>query len=171
MKRHSLASLVVLLLGGCASNIPPLIRTPPSVDISPNQVAQAPVRFVGESVRWGGTITTLENRKTETWIQVVGRPLERGGRPREREASPGRFLARVAGFLDPVVFSEGRQVTVSGTLGEPRTQAIGEFPYTFPVVRVQAHHLWEPLRPTRRCHLCDPFWWYWEPWHPYRGRW
>jgi outer membrane lipoprotein len=171
MKWRILAWLVLVLLGGCTSTVPVLIRTPPPVELSASTVIVAPASFDGEPVRWGGTVTSVENGKTDTLIQVVARPLERGGRPRSSEASPGRFLARVPGFLDPAVYSEGRQVTVAGTLEEPRTQTIGEFPYTFPVVLVREHHLWEPLLPRRPCYLCDPFWWYWEPWDPYRRRW
>ena len=114
MNCRILAGLVVIVLGGCSSTVPVLIRTAPPTELSPSTVSAAPATFVGELVRWGGTVKTVENGKTDTLIQVVARPLERGGRPRSRTASPGRFLARVPGFLDPAVYSEGRELTVAG---------------------------------------------------------
>ena len=78
-----------------------------------------------------------------------------------------RFVIR---FRWPVILAI-LVLTVAGALEEPRTRTIGEFPYRFPVVLVREHHLWEPLPPRRPCHLCDPFWWYWQPWDPYRRRW
>ena len=47
-------------------------------------------------VRWGGAIASVENRRDETWIEIVERPLN-------TDKSAGRFLARVDGFLDPAV--------------------------------------------------------------------
>jgi len=107
----------------------------------------------------------VTNREGTTRIEVVGRRLASGGRPRDGDATSGRFLAEVPGFLDPAVYASGRQVTVTGPLAAPETHDIGDFAYRFPVVEVRAHHLWpEPEKVERRSY---PPPWYYDPWYPY----
>ena len=36
---------------------------------------------------WGGTIASVENRKDETWLEIVARELGSSGRPRETDRS------------------------------------------------------------------------------------
>lgn len=152
------------LLGGCASNVPKAINTAPEQDISLTQARAAIETYQGAVVRWGGTIAGVENRAEQTLIAIVARPLESGGRPFDTDQSPGRFLARFQGFLDPAIFAEERQLTVRGTLVGEETGAIGEYEYRFPVVDVEVYYLWEP-QVIERCINCEP--WYYDPWYPY----
>lgn len=166
---HRLGPVLVLaLLAGCATALPSAIREP--IPGGP-EVAEARANLkaqMGKRVRWGGTIVRLENRRNETWLEVVARELERGGRPRAGSTSGGRFLARVTGFLDPAVYAAGRLATVAGVLEGESTRAIGDFPYTYAVVRAEAVHLWEPL-PERGPGYYDPFWN--DPWYPWGHPW
>jgi len=107
--------LLLLLLAACATNVPDAIREPPPDNLAVDDVRRDPETYVGPYVRWGGTIAGVENGKTETTIEIVARDLDSSGRPRLTDHSPGRFLARAAGFLDPAVYSKGREVTVTGT--------------------------------------------------------
>lgn len=153
------------LLAGCASSVPPTIRTAPPGSPELAQARADVERFIGAQVRWGGTIAAVENRSSETWIQVVGRELGSNGRPRESDRSAGRFIARSQGFLDPEIYAKGRLLTVFGTVTGQMTRNIGDYSYQLPVVRVESLHLWEPL-PRYRPYYYDPFWYY-EPWYPY----
>ena len=164
---NSLLMVVALVwLAGCASTLPKDITEAPPGNPSVAAVRADPQRFVGAQVRWGGTIAAVENRQHETWIEVVDRPLYSGGRPQSGDSSYGRFLARVAGFLDPAIYAKGRQITVAGTVEGSVTRPIGQYTYRFPVVAVRTHLLWEPL-PERREYY-DPFWPpYYDPWWPY----
>ncbi len=132
-------------------------------------MVQNPDAFVGKRVRWGGTIVTVENRRTETWLEIVARPLQRGGRPTSTGATTGRFFGRVAGFLEPETYQRGREVTVVGTLSQSITRTIGEFPYPFPVVNVETAYLWEQL-PDYDPYYYRRYYWdapYYYPWWPY----
>lgn len=170
---------ILLLLGGCASYVPEAIRkAPPGPTATVQEVRADPERFVGTQVRWGGTIAQVQNRKDGTWIQVVARDLANDGRPRADDRSMGRFVATFDRFLDPMVYSQGRSITVVGTLGEVATISIGDYPYRFPVVKVQQHYLWEPLREVERIYGPSPWYydpWYYDPWYryhwPYRPYW
>jgi len=163
--RHSLQIRLLLIgflgLAGCASNIPVEIADAPEVTVSVAEARAQPGRYVGTQVRWGGAIAAVTNLENETVVEVVARNLDSRGQPREEDYSPGRFMARIPEFIDPTVYATQREFTVFGTLVESREGKIGEFAYTYPVVQVANHILWEPrLEP-------DPF--YYDPfYYPYR---
>ena len=154
---------VMVLLGGCASSLPPALRQAPADNPSLAAVRADPGRYLERMVRWGGTIARVENRDGGTRVEVVARTLFSWGEPVDDDASPGRFVADVAAFLDPAVYAEGRGFTVSGTLAGTRSGRIGEMSYRYPVVKVEQYHLW-PERPAR-CETCDPY--FMDPWWPY----
>lgn len=169
---------LLMVLAGCATPAPEAIREPPPRDLSYTEVRGNVDAHLGARVRWGGTIADVENRPDETWLYVVARPLDSSGRPLPDGDSPGRFIARVKGFLDPAVYAAGRLVTVAGTLAGTLTQPVGEYPYKYIVVDAEATKLWEPV--VERPYYRDPFYdhpffydpfWPWParlyPWHPY----
>lgn len=158
--------LVVLLLAGCASGIPQAIRVPPPNNPSVNVVREAAAQMVGTQVRWGGVIARIENKETETWIEVVDKELRSNGQPLDTDKSRGRFIVRVTGFLDPAIYEKGRQITVAGTLEKPVVSHIGEFTYLFPVVKAESEFLWEQ-KPDVVYYEPLPYWYY-DPWFPYR---
>lgn len=165
-------TVVAALLAGCAAGVPRPIRDAPDDNPALAAVRANPGAYSGRSLRWGGTIARIDNRATETRVEIVERALERYGRPQDTDRSGGRFLARVEGFLDPSVYAQDRQLTVTGILVGSESGKIGEHPYTYPVVQVQALHLWPPREPV---HARDPYWvdpwWPWYPWgypYPYR---
>lgn len=161
---------LILTLGGCASDIPRPIQIAPEVNVSYAQALKEPDKLRGTAVRWGGVIANVENRSDETWIEIVDQPLEKYGYPHATDRSAGRFLAQVSGFVDPVLYTTQRRITVAGKLEGTQQQRIGEHPYTYPVVRVEHLHLW-PL-PPKTVNYYYPFPYDpWYPWgYPYRHR-
>lgn len=155
----------VLLLAGCAST-PTALQNAPAESPPVATVRERPESYVGERVRWGGTIAGVINRQSETLLVIVARPLRDNGRPYADAGSPGRFLARVPGFLDPAVYGEGRSLTVVGTIAGSEVRAIGDYPYRYPVVRADSYHLWEPLPPPRPAHCFHSPFWYDPLWYP-----
>ena len=138
----SLAALA-LLAGGCATVQPPASSPVAAIDVADVQRAppEAPV-----TVRWGGTIASVTNTDAQTTtLEIVARPLGANGRPRHVDASAGRFVAEVDGFLDPEIVRSGRDVTVTGTVAGLREGAVGEADYRFPVVEVDAWRYWRPV--------------------------
>lgn len=140
--------LLLLVLGftGCAT-VPEPLRNAPEQSPSIDAVRADPQAHRGERVRWGGTIAGVENRAERTLIEVVGRPLNPGGRPDKDGTTPGRFLARVEGFLDPAVYKEGRLLTVVGRLDDATVRPVGDYPYRYPVVATDGYYLWPPVAP------------------------
>lgn len=154
-----------LLLGACASKVPDYIRTGPAGEVQFSEARQSPARFVASEVRWGGTIAGVRNERDATVLEVVARRLDSDGRPLEEDRSEGRFLARLAGFLDPALYEVGREVTVRGRIAGGREEPIGEFRYTYPVVAADHVYLWPKRPPPQAAYPYDPFWYY--PWYPW----
>ena len=167
---HTIIAIFLLVLTGCASTIPEMIRQPIADSPTFQEATAAPERYVGQAVRWGGVIINTENREQETWLEISVRQLYRKGRPIESDQSAGRFLARVNGFLDPSVYTTGRQVTVNGIIEGVESRKIGDYPYTYILIKTNLVYLWEQLPEYRRDYYYDPYWrgpWY--PWgYPYR---
>jgi outer membrane lipoprotein len=114
MRRSWLLLSTLTLLGACASNVPETIRRAPPSDLRASEVQREPDKYRGTLVRWGGSIVAVRNLKDETRVEVVNRRLDSAGRPFMEDRSEGRFIAKVTGFLDPAIYSNGRQLTVSG---------------------------------------------------------
>lgn len=164
--RREAVLMAILLLASCTSTLPQALRVPPPNNPSVNIARERGEQMVGTAVRWGGTVARIENKETETWIEIVDKELRRNGQPMDTDQSRGRFIGRVPGFLDPVIYEKGRQITVAGLLEKPVVSRIGEFTYLFPVVKVDSHYLWE-TKPEVVYYEPLPYWYY-DPWFPYR---
>ncbi|WP_218355287.1 Slp family lipoprotein [Alteromonas lipotrueiana] len=99
-------------------------------------------QVTGRTARWGGVIAGVENKPEKTFIEIVHFPLNSYGRPNTSEETIGRFKVKIDGFVDPIVFEEGRSVTFLGSVDKPITGMVGEQPYTFPAVKARDYHLW-----------------------------
>lgn len=150
------------LVSGCQSNIPEEIRL--SMEGAPGlaQVRQQPQDYISQSVRWGGLILDTENRQNTSRLTIMALPLNDSGKPSIYDNSPGRFIAVVDKFLEPLEFGRDRQITVIGSIVGTETLKVGEFPYIYPVVQVEQHHLWPKAIPTNYHNY--PGYWRHDPW-------
>lgn len=157
---------LIVLLPGCASKLPVAIKEPPPGNPHLAEVRQDAGRFKGTFVRWGGVIAKIENKKEQTWIEIVSRELRKNGEPIIDSKSEGRFIASFPIFIDPEVYKPGQYLTIAGTIEGEIKRPIGEFDYTFPVVNVSASNLWQ-IGVWRGPYDPPPPWWYYDPWWPY----
>ncbi len=135
----------VLFLVGCASFPDPLKVAEPDTLVSYQDAASKADAVQGKQVRWGGAIAKIENKKDGTLLEMVHYPLANYGRPQVSDESMGRFRLYVKGFLDPMVYQQGRLVTVTGNLQALEKGLVGEHEYVFPSVAVTNHYLWKKL--------------------------
>jgi outer membrane lipoprotein len=173
-RQFLLSGVILLLLAGCASTTPQAVRQPLPDNILLRAVQAEPDRFRGRRVRWGGEIIAVENGRKVSWLEILARPLESGGRPRGSAAAEGRFRVKFTGFLDPAEYREKSAITVVGRVMGVETRPVGSYPYRYPLLAAETFHLWPPKQPQRHYHP-DPFFhpWYYPypygyPWrHPY----
>ena len=157
---------LAFLVSACSSHIPPEIRQ--SVEGAPtlSQVRQQLDDHQSTRVRWGGVILETENKQNSSEVTIIAFPLSSRGEPRVSDNSQGRFVALVDEFLEPLVFSRDREITVTGTVLKSQTGKVGDYDYQYPVIAVEHYYLWPP-----KAEIDDddypPFWWY-DPWYrPY----
>ncbi|MBA1332420.1 membrane protein [Candidatus Endoriftia persephone str. Guaymas] len=165
---NALLLSLAIQLNGCASPLPKAISQVPPTEIRVEEVRQQPERFLGSRVRWGGSIIQVENLPQHTLIELLSRPLSGNGKPDSSGRTQGRFLARIPGFLDPEEYPKERLLTISGTIAGTTQRTIGDYPYLYPLVESEIHHLWPDQREARDWQNRDPFY---DPWYPWGSPW
>jgi outer membrane lipoprotein len=134
--------LAASLLGACAPFSKDIMRrVDPTLTFA--EIQKDPQRYLGKVVLWGGVIVEAENRKDETLLKVMRTELDYEKRPVNRDRSAGRFIVRAAGFLDPAIYGEGREITVAGEVVGKEVFPIGGIMYTYPVILAKEIRLWE----------------------------
>jgi len=161
-----LLSLMVMvsILAACATQPPAAISRIPAANLSVSGARLDPESAVGVEVRWGGVITRVENKSSQTWVEVVSHRLGKDGKPQHEGASDGRFIAVLSGFADPLVYQAGHLLTVIGVIQSFVDQPIGEYQYSFPLVSVSGSYMWQ-LMPEVDKPYYPPPWWYYDPWY------
>lgn len=154
MLRSYTLLLCLLLLGGCAS-VPDTLRPVSETALLP--FADAGVVSPPAEARWGGEIAAVRNQAQGSEIEVVQFQLNASGRPLKSDASAGRFRIRIPGFIDPVIYANGRLVTALGNFTGMEQGKVDAQPYSFPILETESVHLWPEIKdPPERCD-CDPF--------------
>ena len=152
-----------MLMTACSSSIPVEIRQSPINAPDLAQVRDQPSSYIAQPIRWGGMILETENTQNASRLTVIAFPLSDNGEPQTRAQSPGRFIAIVDKFLEPLVYSRDRLITVTGNFFKTETQNIGEYPYLYPLVEVDHYYLW----PEKRVPYYPdyPPYWRYDPWY------
>lgn len=157
--------IAALVLGGCAT-VPKPLAGDHFATLTPRQAATQDIH--GETVRWGGKIVKVVPESEQTCFEVLSRELYANARPRERDASGGRFIACSKGFYDPELYAPGRELTVTGRLAGTEQHKVGDYNYTYAHVDADTVYLWPKREPMERYNAwpSDPFW---GPFGPYWG--
>lgn len=152
MKRY--LSLICLLLGAC-SGLPERVRDVPVTDIPYTLASRNLNTYQETSVRWGGVIIDVKNEEKFTLVQVLSYPLTFYDRPDLRERSEGRFVIKSPKFLDPVIYAEGREITVAGTIKGDIERTVDDNTIRLPLVFSEALYLW----PVASGYYGSPYHW------------
>ena len=155
-------------LASCAPIISKELRAQVDKEIHFGELSQDPTSYLGKIVLLGGEIIGAKNTKDGTLIEILQRPTNSEGRPKNVDLSEGRFLAHYDGYLDSAIYAKGREVTVAGAVKGERVLPMDEIEYVYPVVEIKEIHLW-PSR-TKQEYYSPPYhyypwWWY----YPYPG--
>ena len=127
--------------------------------------------YKGRVVIIGGYILETLNEPDGSWLTVLQSPLDSQNRPESSDLSKGRFLVWSKEFLDPVVYSKERSLTVGGKVMGSQARELGSLTYQYPVIEAKEIHLW-----SKEGEHIGPYYPYYDPWyypwyrHPYRYR-
>jgi len=140
----ALAAAALLFVWGCAPPFSQQALDQVDRNITFRELQNNPDQFKGKWVMLGGVIVSAKNTAEGTFIEVLQKPLDRRGRPRDTDVTEGRFITVYGKFLDSAVFHPGRSITVIGEATGLKVQPLGEIEYRYPFVTAKELHLWEP---------------------------
>ena len=166
MIRILLAMLMAGLVGpGCATVISKAVLEKVNRNITFEALKQNPGAYEGQMVLLAGVIVKTTNMPTGVTLEIYQTEMDREDRPTHTDVSEGRFLVKYGDFLDPEIYSKGRQLTIAGKVLGVKVMKLGEMDYPYPLIRAEAIHLWKKTKPLPY----DPYPWYpmgapWGPW-------
>lgn len=141
---HILSHVIVigtaLLLSACGS-LPENLKTD-NTNVVTDYSQWRASRSTNNEVRLGGVIASVSNLEQTTRVEIVNLPIGSTGKPDIDKEPQGRFIAYIKGFVDPVMLSQGRLITLLGRSDEMEMGQVGDFNYEFPVMNVTGYHLW-----------------------------
>ena len=151
---------LLLILAGCTPFISKDLRREISKDITFRQVIKDPEAYTGKTVLISGIIIGSKNTKKGTLIEILQKPADMEGRPKDVDDSDGRFLALYDGYLDTAIYAQGREVAVAGEIKGKRILPLGEIDYTYPLISIKEIHLFK-VQKEERHYICPyPYrWW------------
>ncbi len=155
--------LLSLALTACVSIPQPLVGEYPTLE--PQQARQL---SQNQNIRWGGVIIAVKPEANSTCLEILGKPVDSRQRPINEDGTNGRFIACKNQFLDPEVFAEGREVTVTGSIDQIEERLIGEFIYAYPIIEATTIYLWAERVERVYYNRSSYFWPYYTPYYtPY----
>jgi len=141
MKKLVLYCLLLTTLSSCAHVISPENRENALSAVSLNEVRSHADQYAEKTFIFGGIIADTFNTDDGSEIEVVQMPLDEWGYVMSHNGSEGRFIVTAKNHLDPLIFSKGREITISGLLIGTRTQKLGKKDYVYPLFRAREIHL------------------------------
>lgn len=133
-----------------------------------NELKENPIIHDGKLFIFGGIIVSTTASKEGSLIEAIYVPVNARGYFKDwyREGG-GRFMAiyRNKEILDPLIFSEKREVTLAGEFIGIRKGAIGEMDYDFPFFEIKEIYLWQDYK-TRAPYYYYPPPYYYPPYYP-----
>lgn len=149
MEKRAFMLSVALLLHGCAYAISPDMAKQADTTVTFKELRADPERFKGKIVILGGAVIQTTALQQNTLIEVEEKPLDYWGMPKRTKKTGGRFNALVRGYLDPLVYAPGRQITVAAEVAGTHSAELGEAEYSDPVVVAKEIKLWPRERESQ----------------------
>ena len=144
MKRTFLILAIAFLLSGCAHAISQELREQTDKELTAEMLFKDPEAYKGKTVILGGIIISTRNSDEGTHIEVLQTLLDYRGRPKDTDYSYGRFIFFYEEYMDAVIFSKGKAVTVGGKVSGKTTRPLGDIEYTYPLIYAREVHLFGP---------------------------
>jgi outer membrane lipoprotein len=148
MQKVVVLFVLALLLHGCTYAISRSMTAQEDKTITFRMLQADPDAFKGKIIILGGTISQINTTKQGTLIEVIQKPLDYWGKPKRTKRTEGRFVVLHPGYLNTMIFTPGRQITVAAEVEGTRSKALGEMEFTYPLVLAKELKLWEVERQT-----------------------
>jgi outer membrane lipoprotein len=133
--------LIIVFFVGCAHPVSQKIRKGIDADIKFDSLIGDPNLFLGKRVLFGGVIVVTRNLEDGTELEIVQKNLESYGNLEAGDYSGGRFLFFSKSYLDPEIYSSGRELIGVGKVTGKKLGKIGDYSYSFPIIETEELHL------------------------------
>lgn len=162
-----LIAILILFPVGCAPIISRQFRESVSPGVRFRDIIKNPEAYKGDRVILSGIILDSKNSKHGTLIEVLEKPADREGRPRDVDRSDGRFLALYDSYLDCAIYAKGREVVIAGKVIGKKKMPIGEIEYTYPLISIKEIHLFKSKNNEEKLYPYPypPPWIYYPYWY------
>ena len=168
-------TIASLILFSCAPVLDRQLMNEGVRNVTFSRLREAPDAYQGKIFILGGLIVEARFTGKGSQIEALYVPVDSYGNLNDTEHPRGRFLAiypRESGLLDPLVYREGREITLAGKFLEIRKGKIDEMEYAYPVFEILQIYLWEEQKyyyPIYPYYYPYPYLWYDPLWMPYPG--
>lgn len=145
--RHILTFALLAALSACAHVIPAdqRAKADPTGDLA--TLRSNPQENLGKTLLLGGLIVDTKYEEDLGTLELLSYRLDRWGEPIAVDDTGERFLVRSEQFIDPALYLPGRMLTLTGTFEGLEEGEVQRTPYSYPVLLLEASHLWEtPFR-------------------------
>ncbi|UCE82070.1 MAG: Slp family lipoprotein [Deltaproteobacteria bacterium] len=163
-----LFSLLVAVVGltSCSPAISKQLRDEAAGLVPFEELLQKSDEYKGRVVILGGYILETVNEADGTLLVILQAPLDSQNSPKSSDLSKGRYLVQTKEFLDPVVYSKDRKITVGGRVVGAKKKKLGNINYKYLVVASLEIHLW-----PKKAEYTRPYYYpYYDPWYyPWYG--
>jgi outer membrane lipoprotein len=136
----------LVLLHGCTYAISPTVANKADRTILFEKLQADPEAYKGKLVILGGSILQITSLKKGSLIEVAQKKLDYWGKPERTHRTGGRFFIFYPRFLDPMVYSPGRDITMAGEVLGLSSPLLGDKQYDLPVILSKEFKLWERER-------------------------
>ena len=156
--------LIIVFSVGCAHPLSQEIRKGIDTDITFESLVEDPKSFLGKRVLFGGVIVVTRNVQDGTELEIVQKNIEPYGNLEAGDYSGGRFLFFSKDYLEPEIYSSGRELIGVGKVTGHKLGKVGDYSYNFPIIEVEELHLLDDKKLNSSYSL--PY--SWDPWYrPY----
>jgi len=155
--KHFFILCILFLTIACAHVISKEYAATAVKDIPFQQLIMNTDAYLNELFIFGGIIAETKITGTGTEIEVVQTPLDRLGNIIDRDISGGRFIITTTKYLDPLIYRNGRDVTVAGILTGSQKRLLGKNEYVYPFFDAKELYLWKEEQYYRYPYVY-PYW-------------
>ena len=143
MKNFSITRILSSLILSRAHVISKEHRDAAATDLQFKQLIKNTDAYLNNMFIFGGIIAETKITIKGTEIEIVQSPLDRTGTIKDRDVSEDRFIITTTKYLDPLIYRQGRDITVAGLLIGSKKGLIGEIEYKYPVFDAREIYLFK----------------------------
>ena len=146
MTRIVFIATAALFLVGCSPVLNRDIMKQGTREFSLASLCETPQAFEGKLFIFGGFIYRTRLLEQGSQIEAVFVPVDSRGNLKTEAHREGRFLAaypKSKGVLDPLIYKQGRKITLAGEFVGTRQGRIEKMECVYPLFDIKEIYLWE----------------------------